>query len=155
MKMTYLNKLLALLITGAPGYVMAASGVVVGVPSWALGVAVVIVIGWFILKFIFSVGESVVDSAQMHSAKKEDENNFIKFLRGKREEFSDFIATINRSYDNVIGEDADLESLKKEIIKIFNIEIYDNRHLMNKTFKNLEDELIDQIKEYGKLGGVL
>jgi hypothetical protein len=75
-------------------------------------------------------------------------------LNKLRISFFDFLQKSNLTYESEISNKNNLEEIKSVINEIFEIEIYNEKHLIGKSFKLLEDELIAQIKVYAKIGGI-
>jgi len=133
----------------------AASGLIVGVPGWAVGAAVLAAIAWGVIKLIFSAGESIVDSVQESSAIDKDQENFKKRLADAR---AKSIAKLEPLIllDELINDEKDLlVKIKKIISDNYAIEIYDDSHLIGKSTKRLVDELEGQIKKYHFAGGLI
>lgn len=133
----------------------AATGIIVGVPQWAMGVAFVLVIGWLVLKFLFGLGESAVDSIGNARAKNEDQKKYEEMIQEKKMAFGTACAELNLVGAAEITKEDRLDELKSKIDIIFGIEIYDDKHLVGKRVDKLEGELVDQLREYGKMGGIL
>ena len=128
--------------------------IITTVPSWVLGAAVLVVIGWGVIKLFFGAAGSVIDSVEMSNAKNKDQQNFENYLKKDRAKFEAFIQSKNLTYETVISSNNNLDEIKKSITEIFEIDIYNDKHLLGKTFKLLEDELIGQVTEYAKIGGI-
>ena len=139
-----------------PLYANAASAFIFPVPSWVLGVAVLGVIGYGILKLFFSVAESAVDSASDAIATKKDRDAFKSGLASSREKIKGELFRILATEDasRIIGAADSLASIKKVVTEIYSVEIFDDRHLVGRSVADLIDALEGQIKAYAARGGI-
>jgi len=133
----------------------AASGLIVGVPGWAVGAAVLMAIAWGVIKLLFSAGESIVDSVQESSAINKEQENFKQKLADARTKSLEKLESIVPSEGTINDEKDSLSKIKKIISDNYDIEIYDDTHLIGKSIKQLVDELEMQIKKYHAAGGLI
>lgn len=120
----------------------------------AFAIAIVAVVGWGLIKLFFGTAGSIIDSVEVSNAKNEDQKRFENILNKLRKNFSEFLQKGNLTYESEISNKNNLDEIKNVINEIFEIEIYNDKHLIGKSFKLLEDELIAQIRVYAKIGGI-
>lgn len=124
------------------------------VPNWVLGVTVLAVLGFYLLKFFGGAAVSVFDSLQNAS----DNSAIRSEIDGVLSDFdSDFAKNIAEIYcdleegvldDFVVASGKKLEQLKSALEDIVNIEVYDDSILIGKPLGTIKQLVSAQMNKY-------
>lgn len=136
----------------------------VGVPGWVFGVAVVLVVGFAVAKLLFRGTAAAIDGAKMSGARAKDRQAALSMIaNGKREIAAELRATLpgastlseEQFLSREVKSNQEAAVVMKALLDKFEIEVFDPDVILGKTVRRLLELAEWQMNAYCVRAGVL